>query len=104
MTEQEMLAKVKEILQPKTDKHDEYLKTMIPLLTEFASDKCNQEFSLEYNMPAGIILFIAKACEFNMGSSTIRSRTTGNVSYSYNTELPESVIKLLRPYKRLRFV
>ncbi|MGG3662522.1 phage head-tail connector protein [Bacillus gobiensis] len=104
MTEQEMLAKVKAILQPKTDKHDAYLQTMVSLLTEVASDKCNQEFSLERNMPAGVILFIAKACEFNMGSSTLRSRTTGNVSYSYNTELPESVTKSLAPYKRLRFV
>ncbi|MGG3625529.1 phage head-tail connector protein [Bacillus gobiensis] len=94
---------VKKILGITTTKHDEYLSTVIPLFIEQASDYCNQSFD-EKNLPGGVQLYLAKSIEFNMGSSTLKGRSMGNVSYSYNTELPESVTKLLRPYKRLRFV
>jgi hypothetical protein len=97
------IQQVKNILGITTDKHDTYLSMVIPLFVEQASDYCNQSFD-EKNLPGGVQLYVAKAIEFNMGSATIKGRSMGNVSYSYNTELPESITKLLRPYRKLRFV
>ncbi|MGG3662096.1 phage head-tail connector protein [Bacillus gobiensis] len=94
---------VKKILGITTTKHDEYLSTVVPLFIEQASDYCNQSFD-EKNLPSGVQIYVAKAIEFNIGSTSLKGRSMGNVSYSYNTELPESVTKLLRPYRKLRFI
>lgn len=83
-------------------KHSAYLDDYIPILLEFSEDKCNNVFDDE-NPPAGVKLFIAESIKHKLNSKGLTSRSMGSVSYSYDTELPDKVIKNLNPYKRVRF-
>lgn len=94
---------VKNILGITSNRHDAYLAEVVPLFLEIAQDRTNNTF-LEGEEPAGVKIFVAKACEFNMHQAGLQSRTMGEVSYSYETDLPKSVTKHLNPYKRVRFV
>lgn len=101
------ITEVKTILQEKTTKQDEYLATMIPHVIEFAKEYCNNKF-LDANkqeaLPGGVRIFVAKACEFNMNKSGLKGRSMGDVSYSYETDFPPSLLKWLKPYRKVRFV
>lgn len=99
-------AEVKKILQEKSTKHDEYFDTMIPLALDFAKEYCNNRFlgtDGKESLPGGVRIFIAKACEFNMAKSGLKGRSMGEVSYSYDTDFPPSLLKWLRPYRRVKF-
>lgn len=98
----ELLDQLKKILGISDDSRDDYLNIMIPLVVDDVQEQCNDTFDVN-NLPSGIIRYLAKVLEFEMGDSRLKSRSMGNVSYSFNTELPDSVTKLLRPYKRVRF-
>lgn len=96
---------VKNMLGIYTDKHDAYLAEVMPLFIELAKEKCNNSFQVDgaESLPAGVKLYVAKAIEHNMGDSTLKGRTMGSITYSYETELPQSITKHLAPYKRVRF-
>ncbi|CAH0186073.1 phage head-tail connector protein [Peribacillus simplex] len=96
---------VKNMLSINTDKHDNYLAEVIPLFIELAKDRCNNTFQMNgvEELPAGVKLYVAKAIEYNMNPSNLKSRTMGSVSYSYDTDLPSSIVKYLVPYKKVRF-
>lgn len=93
---------VKRLIGLTTAKHDEYIFNMIQILSEFVSDYCNRSF--DEGLPSGVKLFIAKAIQYNMNVTGITGRSMGGVSYSYESDYPPSVMRLLRPYKRMRFV
>lgn len=92
---------VKNMLGITTSKHDAYLTEVIPLFIEHAKFECNNTFN--DGLPAGVKLYVAKAIEHNMGPSNLRARSMDTVSYTYETDLPSSVKRLLAPYRRLRF-
>ena len=79
----------------------EYLNTAIPLFEDYASNYCNQTFIEP--LPGGVQIFVAKACEYNMQKSGLSSRSMGSVSYSYETDFPPSLLKLLKPYRKVGF-
>ncbi|MEH7716166.1 phage head-tail connector protein [Bacillus velezensis] len=95
------IVQVKRMTEIKTDRHDEYLSEIVPILIESASDFCSNTFDPEA-LPAGVKLFVAKAAEYNMNPSGLSGRSMGDVSYSYNTEFPRYITKHLTPYRRLR--
>lgn len=89
-------------------KHDAYLSVMVPLLLEFAEDKCNNKFDevdADGNLqpPTGVKVFIAESIKHKLSSKGVASRSMGSVSYSYDTDFPEKITKHLNPYKRLRW-
>ena len=92
---------IKQILGITTDKHDAYLDTVIPLFLEFAEDYCNNTFEV---IPGPVKIFVAKAAQHNMQVAGLKSRTMGEVSYSYDTEFPSSILKYLSRYRKVRFV
>lgn len=96
---------VKRLLQIKTDEHDEYLEEAVPFYVEFAKDKCNDSFTKDDKevLPYGVQLFVAKAVEFNMNPVDLSSRSLGDASFSFITELPETIWAYLSPYKKLRW-
>lgn len=98
---------VKNILQIENEDHDQYLYVMVPALAEYVADTCNYPFPKfpdgSYNFPGPVKIFIAKACEHNMGQAGLKAETMGSVSYSYDLDFPSSLEKFLRPYKRLKF-
>jgi hypothetical protein len=85
-----------------TDKHDNYITSAIPLYLELAEAKTNNTFT-QGSEPAGVKLFIAQAIEFNVKKIGLKSFTMGEVSYTYETELPKTVTDNLKPYKRVSF-
>jgi Phage gp6-like head-tail connector protein len=92
---------IKNMLGITTAKHDNYLTEVIPLFIEHAEEICNNSFNGD--LPAGVKLYVAKAIQFNMTPSNLKGRKMGEVSYSYETELPKSITKHLAPYRRVRF-
>ena len=99
------LQEVKNILEYTTTKHDTYINTVIPLLTEFIQDYCNNSFLDETGqvvLKGGAKIALAKMIEYNMNKAGNSSRTFGEVSYSYDTDFPSSILKLLQPYSRIR--
>jgi len=114
-----MIDKVKKILWITDAQYDDYLNTIIPMLKEFAIKYCNNSFlvenpdydeddpeSEEYieEIPEPVILFIAKAAEYNISQSGINSESLGDYSVSFETDLPPSITKLLTPYRKVSFV
>jgi hypothetical protein len=100
------LQSVKNMLSIKNTQHDDYLLEVIPLFIEQAKDYCNNSFLVDgaEELPAGVKLYVAKAIQFNMNPSNLKGRTMGEVSYSYETDLPRSITRLLAPYRRVRFI
>lgn len=88
-------------------KHDEYIITMIPLLLESVMAATNNDFGGivdgRLRLPGGVKIYMAKAIEHNLLQVGLKSRSMGSVSYSYDLEMPESIQKLIRPYKKVRF-
>lgn len=100
------ITEVKNILGITTTKHDTYLATVVPLFTEAAQDYCNNPFTDESGaeaLPGGVKIAIAKWCQLNMNQSGLKSRSMGEVSYSYDLTIPDTIKGLLRPHRRLKF-
>lgn len=100
------VAQVKRLLGLTTSKHDDYITEMIPILLDYVKNYCNNTFMKNgvEELPGPVKLFIAKAIQFNMNPAGVSSRSMGGAAYSYETDYPESIMKLLRPYKKVRFV
>jgi len=91
----------------KTNQHDEYIGTVLPILEGYAKDWCGNAFEEDAEgktiYPPGVKLFIAKAIEYLMNKAGVSSMTMGAVSYSYDLDFPPSLTKMLRPYKKVRW-
>ncbi|MBW3114192.1 phage head-tail connector protein [Bacillus sp. MCCB 382] len=100
------LQTLKNMMRIDTTDHDEYLIEMLPVFIEQAKDYCNNSFMVagEEVLPSGVRLYVAKAIEFSMNPSNVKSYTMGQVSYSYETDVPRSITKYLAPYRKVRFV
>ena len=106
-----MIDKVKKILWIQDAQYDDYLNTIIPMLKDFAKEYCNNPFLVydedteEYveEIPEPVILFLAKATEYNIFQSGVKSESVGDYSVSFETDYPESITKLLRPYRKVKF-
>ena len=97
---------VKKLLGIRNEKHDDYIEAMIPILMEYARGYCNATFFIgnEEVIPGPVKLFVAKAIEFNMNPAGVSGRSMGGASYSYETDFPPSITRLLKPYRKVRFV
>ncbi|MEC1663005.1 phage head-tail connector protein [Bacillus halotolerans] len=93
------IQQVKRMIGITTDKHDAYLSEMVPILIEVAADKCKSTFDPKA-LPAGVKIFVAKATEYNMTPSSLSGRSMGDVSYSYNTEFPQHIMRNLYSYRK----
>lgn len=95
------LKKIKLLANITTDEHDEFIELYFSLCLDWIQAYCNNSFGEE--IPPAVYLFIAKAVRMNMKPVELKARTMGTVSYTYNTEYPESMLSLLTPYRRLKF-
>lgn len=98
-----LIEEIKAIMQRSAS--DEYLNVMVPLLEDYVKAECNNTFRKNGKTvyPGGVKIFIAKACEHNLTVSGVSSKRLGTVSYSYDLDFPESLRRLLNPYRRVRF-
>lgn len=87
---------------PLTDtENDETINRLIELYKPLADDYCNQTFNPD-NLPSGVKKFIADCIKYG-SNGNIASRTMGTVSYSFVTDIPDSMYKPLKPYRKLRW-
>ncbi|MGM9987229.1 MAG: phage head-tail connector protein [Bacillaceae bacterium] len=96
---------VKAILGYKTNKHDSYIDTVIPMFIEWMEDDCNYCFRDEsgnYNLRGGAKIALAKMIEHNINQAGLSSKTMGEVQYTYDTNFPVSILNMLAPYRRIR--
>lgn len=100
-----LTVEIKELLGLNTNKHDVYIEAMVPILAEYAKDYCNNSFFIgnEEVIPGPVKLFVAKAIEYNMNPAGVSGRSMGGASYSYETDFPPSITRLLKPYRKVRF-
>lgn len=86
---------------------DEYYRAMLPIIFDEVKEHCNNTFGETESgppaLPGGVKLFMAKAIQFNENKAGLKGRSMGSVSYSYETEFPESLYKYLRPYRKVKF-
>ncbi|MGR6896993.1 phage head-tail connector protein [Rummeliibacillus sp. BSL5] len=83
-----------------TPERVETYKILAPIYLDYAIDYCNQELTVENS---NVKVFIAKAIQFYTQKAGLTARSMGSVSYSYATDLPSSILKPLKPFKKLRW-
>lgn len=99
---------VKSTLGPKWDDADLLIRSLLPAAYEFVVGATSNDFGGVRNdgsieVPASVRLFMAKYIELISKDTSLKSRSMGSVSYSYQSEIPSALMSLLRPYKRMRF-
>jgi hypothetical protein len=105
-----MIDDIKKLLFISTNEFDEYLGVIVPILLDHAKDYCNNTFKKydevleEYvdDIPKPVTLFIAKMAEQNLTQSGLKSESLGDYSVSFDTDNPH--LKLLLPYRKVKFI
>lgn len=82
-----------------TTEKTEHYKMLAPIYFDVAVEYCNNPAITIDNA----LVFIAKAIQYYSNKAGLVSRSMGTVSYAYTTDLPTSVLLLLKPYKKLRW-
>lgn len=75
-------------------------------LKEYAKDYCNNSFLVDEveTIPAGVNLFINKAYEHYNRETGLKAESLSRHSISFDSELPQSIVRLLNPYRKVRFI
>ncbi|WP_194747584.1 phage head-tail connector protein [Staphylococcus chromogenes] len=80
--------------------NDDVINKLILAYKQVAEEYCNQVF--DDPLPGGVKKFIAECIKYG-ASGNIASRSMGTVSYTYVTDVPNSMYKYLKPYRKLRW-
>ncbi|NHM91328.1 MULTISPECIES: phage head-tail connector protein [Staphylococcus] len=80
--------------------NDYVINKLILAYKQVAEEYCNQMFADP--LPGGVQKFIAECIKYG-ASGNIASRSMGTVSYTYVTDVPSSMYKYLKPYRKLRW-
>lgn len=96
--------------------NDEQLKAA---LKEWVKDYCNNQFLIDNpdydpddessdefieSLPGGVNIFLDRAVAYFKKQSGKKSEALGDYSVSFETDIPQSIMKLIRVYRRVRFV
>ncbi|WP_294582959.1 phage head-tail connector protein [uncultured Staphylococcus sp.] len=79
---------------------DEKIETLIEIYKGIADEYCNTVFIEPY--PFGVKKFIADCIKYG-ATGNLASRSMGTVSYSYVTNIPDSIYNHLKPFRKLRW-
>lgn len=106
----EDIAEIKVIngIKDSETKHDDYIKTMLPMLLESVVGHTNNNFGGiradgSVNLPGPVKIYLAKAIERSTIKTGLKSRSMGSVSYTYDTSVPNELKDYLTPFKKVRF-
>jgi hypothetical protein len=80
-----------------------YLTAIVPMLTDYAREYCNQAWT-DDALPGPVKIFIAQAAKWLMEDQGVTNKTLGDGAVSFANSLPATIVAMLRPYKRVRFV
>lgn len=80
---------------------------LAPVLYDLACSWCNRNFDMESTdnrqEQSAVKLFIAKAAQFYETKTGLLGRSMGTVAYSYAGDIPDTVYKPLKPFRKLRW-
>lgn len=98
---------VKKILGITTTKYDSYLDTVVPMFEEKIKQRANNRFVDDEGnetLPLDLQHTLAKWVQYDMTvKAGLKSKTMGEVSYTFDTDMPDFVKKDIAPYRRVRF-
>ncbi|MFF2174967.1 hypothetical protein ACFVT8_00655 [Lysinibacillus sp. NPDC058147] len=90
-----------------TTKRVDHYTALVPVLYDVGCTWTNNIFDMsedaERQKQSAMKLFIAKACQYFELKIGLVSRSMGTVAYSYSDEIPATVYKPLKPYRKLRW-
>ncbi len=74
-------------------------------LTDWVKDYCNNTFLVEEveALPGGVSLFLEYAIPYIKSNTGKQSETLGDYSVTLSMDFPESMMKLLKPYRKVKF-
>lgn len=101
------LAEVKTLLSISDDTKDDQIEMMIPIVEDFVTKYCNDDFTDEdgvTSFPAGLKLPTAQLIKFQLDYKGVSGESIGDYSVSFFGNIPDGIKSMLRPYKKLRFV
>lgn len=92
--------------KPTAKKVDHYT-ALAPVLYDVGCSWTNNTFDMsdqaDRQKQSAMKLFIAKACQYFEIKVGLVSRSMGSVAYSFTDEIPATVYKSLKPYRKLRW-
>lgn len=92
--------------KPTAKKVDHYT-ALAPVLYDVGCSWTNNTFDMsdeaDRQKQSAMKLFIAKACQYFEIKMGLVSRSMGSVAYSFTDEIPVTVYKPLKPYRKLRW-
>ena len=77
---------------------DEALREWLLL---WVKDYCNNTWDTD---PPGVILFLNQAVDYIKNQKGITSETIGDYSVTFVEAVPKSLLMLLRPYRKVKFI
>ncbi|MGK0577488.1 phage head-tail connector protein [Macrococcus capreoli] len=80
---------------------DEKLLLLIDLYRGIAEEYCNDLFPIDEE-PDSVKKFIAQSIKFN-DIDFLQAESMGSVSYTYKSDAPQHLYRLLSPFKKLRW-
>lgn len=90
-----------------TAKRVDHYTALVPVLYDVGCSWSNNVFdmldSADRQKQSAMKLFIAKACQYFEIKIGLVSRSMGSVAYSFTDEIPATVYKPLKPYRKLRW-
>ncbi len=86
----------------------DHYTALTPVLYDIGCSWTNNTFDMsedaDRQKQSAMKLFIAKACKyFETTELGLLSRSMGTVAYSFSDEIPATVYKPLKPYRKLRW-
>lgn len=90
-----------------TAKRIDHYTALAPVFYDVGCSWTNNMFDMsegaDRQKQSAMKLFIAKACQFFEIKIGLVSRSMGSVAYSFTDEIPATVYKPLKPYRKLRW-
>ncbi|EON72248.1 hypothetical protein [Lysinibacillus sphaericus] len=90
-----------------TAKLVDHYTALAPVLYDVGCSWTNNAFDMsegsDRQKQSAMKLFIAKACQYFELKIGLVSRSMGSVAYSFSDEIPSTVYKPLKPYRKLRW-
>ena len=84
------------------ESRDAEITELIPHYLKVAEEYCNRSF--DKSIPSGVEEFIAHSISNSFArQGSLKSRTMGTVSYTYNSDSEQDSLKLLNKYRKLNW-
>lgn len=83
--------------------HDERISALLPLVQDFIEEYCNSTFPDGF--PDGLKLTAIEMVDYHLGvSAAAQAQSIDGNSVQYRDDYPQSIMRVLRKYRRVKFI